>query len=228
MRLTNRDEQIIYYMKNIGCISSSQIQRLFNMKQEYQSRRMSKLMNEFPIKKISYNPIHNFFDNNKALLKNENLFYMGRKIKCIEHDLLLNEFYIKLLQMSKDLNYEIVEYNTKYKINVDGFIVIPDVRVILKYNNIEYEYLVELENNKSFNYKKYYALEQRKYICCPILVISNRRIQNYCSNLELIKIKLNLSDIDKFINDFLYDIDYKTSKKYEPIVQLEEFSSKPF
>lgn len=160
MRLTDRDIQIITYMKDIGCISSSQIQRLFTMNQSKQSKRMKILIDEFNIKKIKYNPTHNFYDNTKQLLKNENVYYIGKKSKCIEHDLLLNEFYIKLLQEQK-CGYKVKLFDTKFRINVDGFVVIPDVRLIIEYDDAEYEYLVELENNKSFNYKKYYALEQK-------------------------------------------------------------------
>lgn len=171
MRITNRDLEIIEFIEKNGIISSSQIQRLFNLEQRYQSKRMNFLIKEFPIKKLKYNPAHNFYDQSKQLLKNENVYYIGRKTKSIEHDLLLNEFYIKLLDMEK-VGYKILLYDTKFKINVDDFVVIPDARIIIEYDGVEYEYLIELENNKSFNYKKYYALEQKGYICCPVLVLS--------------------------------------------------------
>lgn len=202
MKLTDRDIQIIDYMKNIGCISSSQIQRLFNMSNKIQSRRMNTLMEEFSIKKMRYNPTHNFYDSTKQLLRNENIFYIGKKSKCIEHDLLLNEFYISLQNLSIDNGFKVLSFDTKFKINVEGFIVIPDARLLIRYKGVEYEYLIELENNKSFNYKKYYSLEQKGYYCCPVLVITNRIVQNYCKHLELIKLRLNLSNIDVFIKDF--------------------------
>lgn len=226
MRLTNRDIQIIDYMKNIGCISSSQIQRLFNLEQRYQSKRMNMLMHEFKIKKLQYNPIHNFFDTTKQLLKNENVYYTGKKSKCMEHDLLLNEFYIRLIQ-EQESGFKIISFDTKFKINVDNFVVIPDAKLIIEYDEIEYEYLVELENNKSFNYKKYYALEQKGYICCPVLVITNRRVQNHCKYLETININLNLTNIDKFIGDFMNQAPKSVRNKPIKIV-LDENCSNPF
>lgn len=226
MRITNRDLKIIEFIEKNGIISSSQIQRLFNLEQRYQSKRMNFLTKEFPIKKLKYNPTHNFYEQGKQLLKNENVYYIGRKPRSIEHDLLLNEFYIKLLDMQK-AGYKILLYDTKFKINVDDFVVIPDARIIIEYDGVEYEYLIELENNKSFNYKKYYALEQKGYICCPVLVITNRLVKNYCKNLELIKIKLNLSNIDNFINDFM-NSNSKTKEKYKYRIIPGDFTSNPF
>ena len=66
----------------------------------------------------------------------------------------------------------------------------------------EYEYLLELENNKNWNYKKYYKLEQEGIILPPLVICTNRRIVNYCKNLEIIKIRLDTSDIDKWLKDF--------------------------
>ena len=72
----------------------------------------------------------------------------------------------------------------------------------IEYRNKEYEYLLELENNKNFNYKKYYKLEQEGILVPPLIVCTDRRVVNYCKNLEIIKVRLNLSDINKWINDF--------------------------
>lgn len=224
MRLTDRDIKILDFMENIGCISSSQIQRIFDMSVKTQNRRMNKLIEEFSIKKIKCNPTHNFFDNKKQILKNENVYYYGKKPKCLEHDLLLNEFYIKLLENQNDVDYNILTFDTKFKIVVDGFVVIPDARVVIKYKGVEYEYLIELENNKSFNYKKYYALEQRGYYCCPVVVVSNRRVQNYCKYLEVLKIKLNMNDFNTFLSDFISN----SYEKDEKNVVLEAFKTNPF
>lgn len=230
MRLTDRDIKIIEYINSVNCTSSSQIQRLFHMEQRYQSKRINWLMTEFNIKKIKFNPIHNFYDNTKQLLRNENVYYSGNRPKSIEHDLLLNEFYIKLIEEQVS-GYKVLLFDTKYKINIDGFVVIPDARVIIEYDGCEYEYLVELENNKSFNYKKYYALEQKGYICCPLLVISKRNTRNPCSNLEVINIRLNLSNMDKFLGDFMSQAPKKVREMAENIVineVLDENESNPF
>ena len=162
---------------------------------------MNILMEEFKdIKVMRYNPSHNFYDNGyKCKLKNENIYYWKRKSKAIEHDLLINKFYMELL---KGEDYRVKEFKREHRITLEDFTVIADAYILIEYKGREYEYLLELENNKSFNYKKYYKLEQEGILVPPIVVCSDRRIYNYCKYLEVIKVKLNLSDMEKFINDF--------------------------
>ena len=201
MRLTNRDIQIIEFLKEFRVASTSDLMELFNFNQSGINRRMKQLMEEFrDIKKIEYNPTHNFYsDKYKCKLKNENVYYWKRKSKSIEHDLLINKVYMELLN-NKD--FVIKEFKREYRITLDDFTVIVDGYILIEYRGREYEYLLELENNKNWNYKKYYKLEQEGIILPPLVICTNRRIVNYCKNLEIIKIKLNLSDIDKWLKDF--------------------------
>jgi hypothetical protein len=99
-------------------------------------------------------------------------------------------------------DFVIKEFKREYRITLDDFTVIVDGYILIEYRDREYEYLLELENNKNWNYKKYYKLEQKGIILPPLVICTNRRIVNYCKNLEIIKIKLNLSDIDKWLKDF--------------------------
>lgn len=201
IRLTNRDIQIIEFLKEFRVASTSDLMELFNFNQSGINRRMKQLMEEFKdIKKIDYNPTYNFYnDKYECKLKNENVYYWKRKSKSIEHDLLINKVYMELLN-NKD--FIIKEFKREYRITLDDFTVIVDGYILIEYRCREYEYLLELENNKNWNYKKYYKLEQEGIILPPLVICTNRRIVNYCKNLEIIKIKLNLSDINKWINDF--------------------------
>ena len=104
------------------------------------------------------------------------------------------------MQLQKD--FIIKEFKREYRITTDDFTVIPDAYILIEYKNKEYEYLFELERNKDFNYKKYYKLEQEGILVPPLIVCTNRRVVNYCKNLEIIKIRLDTSDINKWINDF--------------------------
>ena len=76
---------------------------LFGFNQPNCNKRMKMLMEEFKdLKKMKYNPTYNFYDNKyKAGLKNQNVYYWKRKNKSIEHDLLINRFYVNLLQQAK-------------------------------------------------------------------------------------------------------------------------------
>ena len=204
MRVTDRDKQIMEFLKEFRVASTSDLMELFGFNQPNCNRRLKILMEEFKdIKKIEYNPTYNFYnDKYKAKLKNENVYYWRRKTSSMEHDLLINKFYIELLNQSKDNNFIIKEFKREYRIELDDFTVIPDAYILIEYKGKEYEYLLELENNKNFNYKKYYKLEQEGILVPPIVVCTNRRVCNYCKYLEVIKVKLNLSDMEKFINDF--------------------------
>ena len=188
IRLTNRDIQIIEFLKEFRVASTSDLMELFNFNQSSVNRRMKQLMEEFKdIKKIDYNPTYNFYnDKYKCKLKNENVYYWKRKSKSIEHDLLINKVYMELLN-NKD--FVIKEFKREYRITLDDFTVIVDGYILIKYRGREYEYLLELENNKNWNYKKYYKLEQEGIILPPLVICTNRRIVNYCKNLEIIKIE---------------------------------------
>ena len=87
-------------------------------------------------------------------------------------------------------------------VSLEDFTVIADAYILIEYRGREYEYLLEMENNKSFNYKKYYKLEQEGILVPPLVVCTDRKVYNYCKYLEIIKVKLNLSDIDKLVKDF--------------------------
>ena len=154
MRLTNRDIQIIEFLKEFRVASTSDLIELFGFNQPNCNRRMKQLMDEFKdIKKIEYNPTYNFYnDKYKCKLKNENVYYWKRKSKSIEHDLLINKFYIELLRQSRDNNFTIKEFNREYRVALDDFTVIADAYILIEYKGSESEYLLELENQKDFNY----------------------------------------------------------------------------
>ena len=202
MRLTNRDIQVMEFIKEFRVASTSDLMELFGFNQSGCNRRMKQLMEEFKdLKKLEYNPTHNFYnDKYKIGLKNQNVYYWKRKSKSIEHDLLINRFYIELLDRQKE-GIIVKEFKREHRITLEDFTVIADAYILIEYKGMESEYLLELENQKGFNYKKYYKLEVEDIIVPPVIVCTDRRVYNYCKNLEVIKVKLNLSDINKVIKD---------------------------
>lgn len=202
MRLTNRDIQVMEFIKEFRVASTSDLMELFGFNQSGCNRRMKQLMEEFKdLKKLEFNPTHNFYnDKYKIGLKNQNVYYWKRKSKSIEHDLLINRFYIELLDRQKE-GIIVKEFKREHRITLEDFTVIADAYVLIEYKGMESEYLLELENQKGFNYKKYYKLEIEDVIVPPVIVCTDRRVYNYCKNLEVIKVKLNLSDINKVIKD---------------------------
>ena len=75
-------------------------------------------------------------------LKNQNVYYWKRKSKAIEHDLLINRFYIELLN-KKDIN--IKEFKREHRIILEDFTVISDAYILIEYKGVESEYLLELD-----------------------------------------------------------------------------------
>jgi hypothetical protein len=212
MRLTKRDINVIEFIKEFRVASTSDLIDLFGFNQPNCNRRLKQLMEEFKdLKKIEYNPTYNFYnDKYNAKLKNQNVYYWKRKSKSIEHDLLINRFYIEL----KQSDLIIKEFKREYRITLDDFTIIADANITLEYNGKEYNYLLELENNKSFNYKKYYKLELEGIEFPTVIVCSNRKVYNYCKKVKVLKVGLNLDGLIKKIkNDMIQkEYGYKVNK----------------
>lgn len=209
--LTNRDIDIIRKIEDFKLLSSSQIQRLFNMNQPKVSKRMNIIVRDIKdIKCSRYNPTNNFYnDKYKPILKNENVYYWKRKPKAIMHDLLVNEVYLYLLD-----KYNIISFDKEYRISVDDeFVVRSDIYTVMEYKGKEYEFIFEIENNKSFNNYKYNKLIEQGYICPPIVVISDRRVYNN-RGIEIIKSKLNLSDLQNKLNRYMLESEFNYKVNY--------------
>lgn len=218
IKITNRDEQILQFLEDHTLITSSQIQRIFDMSQVVQSRRMNKLVKSIPnLKQSKFSPYYNLFSefNNKDLLKNENFYYLNRKPKNVMHEILMNEFYINLIEKSNMFNFEVLKFDCKYTIEKNGVRVKPDAYILIRYDNMEYEYLFELENNKSFNCKKYYLLEKNDVFLPTIIIYTDRRINFYLKNTDHIKIRMNMHNFNDFLDDFMCDEVKKCKEKCE-------------
>ena len=215
--ITNRDIQIIETIKEFRILSSSQIQRLFNISKYICSRRMIEITNNIKEVKVKrYNPINNVYDNKyKGILKNENIYYYKKKPSAIVHDLLVNEFYLKLLEID---DFNVKEFKKEYRISMDDeFVVRADAYILMEIEGKEYEFLLEVENNKSFNNYKYSKLMEQGYVPLPIIVSTDRRIYN--NNLEIIRVKLSQDDTKNKLKQYIleqnfgYKINKKTLKK---------------
>ena len=203
--LTNRDIEIIEFIKEFKLLSSSQIQRLFNMTQPKTSKRMNYIVENIKeVKKYRYNPTNNFYtDKYRNILKNENIYYYNKKPSAIMHDLLTNEVYLYLKE-----RFDIVTFEKEYRISMDDeFVVRADVYFVMQHENKEYEFLIEVENNKSFNSYKYNKLLDQGYIAPPIIVISDRRAYG-TKGLDIIKTRLNMSDLENKIKKYIIESEF--------------------
>lgn len=209
-RFTKRDLDIINFIEKHKAVNSSQLKKLFNLTNSTLSRRMKFIIENSNVKKYRYIPQMNWYDNKyKGLIPNENVYYWKRKPKNIMHTLLVNETYLYL----KD-RFNVIEYELEYPIVYEDVVVRADIYFSFKYNDCEWDYLIEVENNKSWNYSKYLKLQEGNIILPKIIVLSDRRLYNK-TNYEVIKGRLNLTDLEKKIKDDLIqqEFGYRINKK---------------
>lgn len=203
MRFTDRDKKIIEFIKRHKLVNSNQLKRLFGLTDATLSRRMKFIIENSDVKKFKYNPQYNFYDNKyKELIPNNNCYYWKRKPTNIMHILLVNEVYIYLKS-----RFDIIDFEIEYPIVYEDIVVRVDIYFSFRYNGTEWDYLIEVENNKSFNYSKYLKLQEGNIILPKIIVLTDRRIYNK-TNYEVIKGRLNLSDLEKKIVQDIIEQDF--------------------
>lgn len=194
MRYTKRDIEIIEYIKRHKAINTTQLKKIFNINDATVSRRMKFIVNNSNVKKYKYISQMNFYDcNYKELIPNNNIYYWNRKPSAIIHTLLVNEVCLYLMD-----NFNIIEYVLEYPIIYEDIVIRADIYIRFIYEGKEYEYLIEVENNKGFNSNKYLKLQENKVELPNIIVLSDRRLINK-TNYKVIKGRLNLSDLEKKI-----------------------------
>lgn len=180
IKLTERDYQIIDFLKNVKVAYTNTINILFfNSLRACQSR----------LKKLVDGKYIRCFRPNKF---SQNIYYIGIRCSNWKHKIIFSNLIGKL----KELDIEVIKYVTPIKISsiiADGFIAI-------KKNDINQIYLVEVELTKYFNVKKYEDLYynrgyKEKFPVMPgILVITDKNIDTN-AKLNIKKSKLDLTDL---------------------------------
>ena len=118
------------------------------------------------------------------------------------HTLLVNEVYLYLRE-----RFDIIDFKLEYVIQYEDFIVRADIYFSFRYNGREWDYLIEVENSKGFNYSKYLKLEEGRIILPKIIVLTDRRIYNK-TKYEVIKARLNLSDLENKVKQDIIEQDF--------------------
>ena len=116
----------------------------------------------------------------------------------MKHSLILSSFIAEI----KKADIEILKYKVQFKLAN----TIPDCLLVLSYKSKNYIYLIECENTKAFNLKKYEDLYySRAYKDVlpkfpSIVVISNRAVKK-SDKFDVIDVKLDFSNIDNFFKN---------------------------
>ena len=187
IQITDKDMKIINTVDTLRALTSTQIERLFYSSQQAQSHRCKQLVDHRKLKR--------FRENNWTPY----IYYLGRRPAQLKSILAISEFYT--LCMVNNLNVTYIEREKRISFNNDEFIIVPDADITIESDGVEYEFFIEVDNTKELSTNKYYrAFKEYGFIPPPIVSISNRRRRNVFSELEVIKLKMDLSD---FSNIFL-------------------------
>lgn len=181
--LSKKDIELIETVEILKVMTSSQIQRLFFYHKPNQCRRCKQLVNHKKLKCF------------KQGLGQENIYYYKRKpVRQLKSMLAVSELYVQLVELGKELNFEVKTFSREYTVQIDEtFQIRPDAYFILTKNDKEYDFFVEVDNTKEFSSDKYYRMIKMGKYPPPILSISNRKRIIY-DGMDVIKIKLDLSD----------------------------------
>ena len=187
IQITDKDMKIINTVDTLRALTSTQIERLFYSSQQAQSHRCKQLVDHRKLKR--------FRENNWTPY----IYYLGRRPAQLKSILAISEFYT--LCMVNNLNVTYIEREKRISFDNDEFIIVPDAVITIESDGVEYEFFIEVDNTKELSTNKYYrAFKEYGFIPPPIVSISNRRRRNVFSELEVIKLMMDLSD---FSNIFL-------------------------
>lgn len=183
IQITDKDMKIIDTIDTLRALTATQIERLFYTSHQAQNRRCKQLTDHKKIKRLR--------ENNWTPY----IYYLGKKPSQLKSILAISEFYTRCV--SSGLNVTYIE-REKHFIFKDGeFRIIPDAVISIEKDGVEYEFFIEVDNTKELSTNKYYrAFKEYGFIPPPIVSISNRRRRDVFKELELIKLKMDLSDFN--------------------------------
>jgi hypothetical protein len=175
--------ELIETVKKLKVITSSQIQRLFYSHKESQCRRCKQLVNNKKIKCY------------REGFGSEMIYYYKRKpTQQIKSMLTISEMYVQIYELSKELGFDILDFQREYSIEIEpNFTIRPDAYLLISKDGIESEFFIEVDNTKDFSSDKYFKAMKLGYFPPPIISVSNRKRIIY-EGMDVIKIKFDLSN----------------------------------
>lgn len=179
--MTQRDNDIIQAITTLKALTSTQIERLFYSSQPAQATRCKQLVNHKKLKRLRVNNWTPY------------VYYIGKKPVQLQSILAISEFYT--LCITSGLNVTYIEREKRYEFNEGKFTLVPDAYINIEVDGVEYEFFIEVDNTKELSTAKYYrAYVEYGFLPPPVISISDRKRRNIFEGLEIIKLKLNLTD----------------------------------
>ena len=198
-KLTDRDKKMINFIHNTNMIFTiRQIADIFyktgNPKSSYVvATRRLKVARDFGYLKMT-----------EKIMGEPSVYYRDKVPKEPKHKLLMSEF-LRMLSVS---GFTIVEVETEYQ-GFREYSLVPDMRVIIEYNNEKYVVFVEVDLTKGFtSEEKYYQVfknmknlkEQIPYKVLLVSVCDKPFATNYVNPIRL---KTDFSDFNRLIWKFV-------------------------
>ncbi|MGL5642392.1 MAG: hypothetical protein ACRDDM_08985 [Paraclostridium sp.] len=179
--LTERDQQIIKFLKDFKCATTKTISNMFFNSSIRPTQRRLKYLSE-----------HGYIKSFQENVITEKIHYIKKKPTNLQHALILSKFISKLTLQ----DIEILKYKVPYKLEN----IIADAFIAIRKDNRNYIYFVEVENTKQFNLSKYEQLYYNrswkdKFPIFPgIIVITDKNIKKN-EIFNIIDVKLDLSNL---------------------------------
>ena len=189
-KLTNRDKKMINFIRQIADI----FYKTGNPKSSYVvATRRLKVARDFGYLKMT-----------EKIMGEPSVYYRDKIPKEPNHKLLMSEF----LRMLSINGFTIVKVETEYQ-GFREYSLVPDMRVIIEYNNEKYVVFVEVDLTKGFtSEEKYYQVfknmknlkEQIPYKVLLVSVCDKPFATNYVNPIRL---KTDFSDFNRLIWKFV-------------------------
>lgn len=181
--LTERDKQIIDFLSEYKCATTTTISNIFFNGSKRPTTRRLKLLRE-----------HGLINSAQEFVCLEQIHYINKKPKQIKHTIIETNFISKLYEN----NIEILKLKKEFKIGN----VRSDLLLVCKIDNKALIYFIEVCNTKPFDTNKYIRLKDSNYwkeyfpVFPSIIVISDKPITD-SKYLNIISLNLSLNNFNK-------------------------------
>lgn len=172
--LTERDNQIIEFLTNYKCASTSTISKLFFNDSLRPCNRRLKHLRE-----------HGFIKSSQEYVSTEKIHYINKKPAQLKHSCICSQF-ATYMKVNNNILKEKIEYKIG-NVRCDLLLITDEPKI----------FLIEICNTKPFDLNKYIklknSLEWKKVfpIFPTIIVISNKPVKK-CVELDIIVYNTNL------------------------------------
>ena len=162
--MTDRDIQIIEFIKEFKAVKASTIARLYFPSLATAERRLKKLVESHKLHRTRENVI------------SEYIYYIKRKPTNVKHSLIIADIYSKLMT---EQSIQLIKYKREYELKYRNITLRVDLMAVIKINNKLVPLLVEIDLTKKYKnkYSEYInsGYYQQKFGAEPeVLVISDR------------------------------------------------------